>query len=305
MRILISGAAGFIGRSLAEHFLHQGGHSLLVPEKSGLDFRDSEAVRKFMAVSKPDVVIHAAAVGGNRKTGYDSGSTGVFSDNVRMFLNVTRSLAAGARLINLGSGSEYDYRAYTPKMKETSFGGSVPQDPYGFSKYAISRYVEAMPNAVSLRLFGLFGPYEDYTYKFISNAIVKNLLGMPITINQNVRFDYLYIKDFCRVMEKFVSGPCSSRHYNVTPSDSITLLELAGLINKVAQKPSEIVVLNPGMNREYSGDNSRLISEFPDLAFTPYQEAVSELYSYYRANLRSLDIEAVKKDPYLKVCRKI
>jgi len=181
----------------------------------------------------------------------------------------------------------------------------VPSDEYGFSKYVISQYIQNEADFVCLRLFGLFGKYEDYTYKFISNSIVKNLLGLPIVINQNVRFDYLYINDFFKVIEKFITAPGRSRHYNVTPKDSICLLNIAELVNEIADKPSEIKVLNPGMNREYSGDNTRLLSEFKDLEFTPYREAISELYAYYKANLASLDLAAVKQDPYIKNCRKI
>ena len=71
---------------------------------------------------------------------------------------------------------------------------------YGFSKYLISQYIEKSDNCVCLRLFGVFGKYEDYEYKFISNAIVKNLLQMPIRIRQNVYFDWLYINDLMKIV---------------------------------------------------------------------------------------------------------
>ena len=305
MKVMITGGRGFIGKSLAGYFASRGGVTVITPTRKELNLTDSVAVRDFMAGTRPDIVIHGAAVGGSRKTGYDAGSAGVFSDNLRMFLNVARGLSPGARLIQLGSGSEYDRRAYRPKMREEYFDENVPEDAYGFSKYAISRYIQNAENFVCLRLFGLFGKHEDYTFKFITNAVIKNLLGMPLVINQDVRFDYLYINDFFRIIEKFLVHPGRSRHYNVTPTRSVTLLEVAGLINEIAGTPSEIKVLNPGMNREYSGDNARLLSEFKDLVFTPYREAIAELYAYYKANLASLDTAAVKEDPYLRNCKKI
>lgn len=305
MKVMITGGRGFIGKSLAEYFAARGGVTLFAPSSKELNLKDSAAVRDFMLGARPDLVIHGAAVGGNRQTGYDVGATGVFADNLRMFINVARGLTPGARLIQLGSGSEYDYRAYRPKMSEEYFDVNVPEDAYGFSKYAISRYIQNLENLVCLRLFGLYGKYENYTFKFITNAVIKNLLGMPLVINQDVRFDYLYINDFFKIVEKFMAHPGKYRHYNVTPTRSVTLLEVAGLINEIAETPSEIKVLNPGMNREYSGDNSRLLSEFKDLTFTPYRDAITELYAYYKANLASLDTAAVREDPYLKNCRKI
>lgn len=303
-RVLITGSNGFVGRSLKEHFSARPEEwDVLAPVRGELDLLDSAAVKAYLTAARPAVVVHCATVGGTRKTAYDAGSSDVVAANLRMFLNLSSCLPAGARMISMGSGAEYDLRAYTPKMTEGSFGASVPADAYGFSKYAISRYIEKAEAIVCLRIFGLFGRYEDYTFKFISNAIVKNLLGLPIVINRNVRFDYLYVEDFKRIVDWFARNAPRHAHYNVTPTESVDLETLAGLINSVAEKKSEIRVLNGGMNREYTGSNARLLAELPGFSFTGYREAVAELYAYYRDRLPSLDTETVKADPYLKKCR--
>ena len=303
--ILITGAGGFAGRNLAEYLSGRTDFCrVFAARHADLDLMDERAVEKYLDAHRIDLVLHCANVGGTRKTGYDTGSADVAAANLRMFLNLARCLAPGARMINMGSGAEYDHRAYTPRMKEEYFDSSVPADAYGFSKYAISKYIEKADNITCLRIFGLYGKYEDYTFKFISNAIVKNLLGLPITINQNVRFDYLYVRDFVRMVDNVIGVTPRARHYNVTPSESIDLVSLAGLVNSVATIQSEVIVLNPGMNREYTGDNSLFLGEFPGFEFTPYLDGVRELYAYYRENIASLDVEKIKTDPYLKNCRK-
>lgn len=303
-RILITGADGFAGRNLAESLARSFGPAAVIPAgRKVLDLLDADAVRAFIRNEGISTVVHCANIGGTRKTGYDAGATDVVSDNLRMFLNLARCLTPEMRMINLGSGAEYDHRAYVPKMKEDYFDVNVPSDPYGFSKYAISKYIERADNIICLRIFGLFGKYEDYTFKFISNAIVKTLLGLPVVINQNVVFDYLYVDDFSRIVEKFIKQPTKYRHCNVTPSESMDLLSLAGLINRVADTKAEVRVLNPGANREYTGSNARLLAELPGFEFTSYAAAVKTLYEYYRRNLDSLDIAAVKADPFLKNCR--
>lgn len=305
-KIFITGSGGFVGRNLAEYFDQKSEKgTVFAPEKDEVDLLDSDAVKKYLNENKFDLVIHCATVGGTRKTGYDAGSSDVVSCNLRMFLNLARCLTPGMRMINMGSGAEYDHRAYTPKMKEDYFDINVPADQYGFSKYAISKYVEKTDNILSLRMFGLFGKYEDYTFKFISNAIVKNLLGLPIVINQNVSFDYLYISDFVQVIERLADHAPKYRHYNVTPTLSIDLLSIAKIINQAGGAQSEIRVVNPGFNREYTGDNARLLSEFPDLRFTAYSDAIKELYSYYKDNIGKLDLAVVKADPYIKNCRTV
>ena len=65
--------------------------------------------------------------------------------------------------------------------------GELPQDAYGFSKLVMSKFINGQgkegKKIFNPIIFGLFGPFEDYTFKFISNACMKNLLGMPIVIS--------------------------------------------------------------------------------------------------------------------------
>lgn len=291
-----------MGRNLAE-YLPALGYDVHGFTHHTLDLLDETAVVGAVSAINPEVIIHCAAVGGTRKTGYDTGSADVASKNLRMFFNLERSLNPGMRMINLGSGAEYDKRRYLPKMTETYFDKSVPADPYGFSKYVVSKYIGKTDNVTCLRVFGLFGRYEDYTFKFISNAIVKNLLGLPIVINQNVVFDYLCIEDLCGMIDKLLQIEPGHAHYNITPTDSIDLVSLAETINSAAKTKSEIKVLNPGMNTEYTGSNVRVLKELGGFNFTPYDKSVKQLYAYYAARLNELDQEAVKKDSFLKACK--
>lgn len=301
-KVLITGAGGFAGRNLAE-YLPGRGYEVLVFTHKTLDLLDEAAVAAAVAAADPEVIIHCATVGGSRKTGYDAGSTDVVAKNLRMFFNLERALKPGMCLINLGSGAEYDKRRYQPKMAEEYFETSVPADPYGFSKYAISKYIGKTPNITCLRVFGLFGRYEDYTFKFISNAIVKNLLGLPIVINQNVVFDFLCIEDFCAMTEGMLRlKKHAYPHYNITPTESIDLATLAGLVNAAAKTNVEIRVLNPGLNTEYTGSNKRILAELGGFSFTPYEQSVKRLYDYYASRLEELDLDTVRKDPYIKMC---
>lgn len=302
IKVLVTGASGFVGRNAVEHLSAAGKYEVFACTDPVLDLRDAEAVKRVVGEFAPDRVVNCAAVVGTRKTANDLSSGDVAAVNLRMFFNLLRALPPDARLLHLGSGAEYDHRAYRPKMPEAFFDTSVPQDPYGFSKYVISKYAANALNVTVLRIFGIFGKYEDYTFKFISNAIVRNLLGLPIVINQNVVFDYLYIADFVRLLELFVDRQPAHKHYNITPASSIDLVSLASLVNAAGGRPSEVRVLNPGWNREYSGDNSRLVKEFP-FVFTPYAAAVKELYGYYSRELDKLDTAAVRADLYLKNCR--
>lgn len=306
IKVFVAGASGFIGRNTAEYLAAS-------PEKYEVfactdpvaDLRDAAAAARVVRDFAPDCLVNCAAMVSTRKTAYGHGDADVVGTNLSIFFNLLRARRPGARFIQLGSGAEYDLRAYKPKMSEDYFDVSVPADPYGFSKYAASMYAAAAGDITVLRVFGLYGRHEDYTFKFISNAIVKNLLGLPITINQNMVQDFLYVGDFLRLLERFIERGPAHTHYNLTPTESPDLLSLAAMVNAAAEKPVEVRVLNPGLNREYTGSNARLLAEFPDFRFTPHAAAIKELYGYYRDNLKDLDTAAVKADEYLKNCRTV
>jgi GDP-L-fucose synthase len=104
-------------------------------------------------------------------------------------------------MIYYGSGAEFDRNNWIPKMKEEYFDSFVPTDQYGFSKYIINKYTERAENIFNLRLFGVFGKYEDYQIRFISQTCCRAIYDLPITINQNVNFDYTYIDDVVEITD--------------------------------------------------------------------------------------------------------
>lgn len=300
MQILITGAGGFVGSNL--HDVLKEKHTVFALKHQDLDLLDANAVKQFMGKHSIDFVLHCANEGGSRKTNYDQGGNSVVAHNLRMFFNLVRCMTPKMRMIHLGSGAEYNRKYYQPKMKESYFDQYPPDDDYGYSKYVISKYIEKCPDIMCLRIFGLFGKYEDYRYKFISNAIVKNLLKMPIVINQNVTFDYLYIDDFCKIVEKFMQPGTYKSFYNITPTHSIDLIGIAHIINDIGKYKSEVIVLNEGVNTEYSGDNSVLLQVMGDFEFESYGNSIKKLYEYYQTVLSTLDVDSVKEDCYLKAC---
>jgi len=301
-RLLITGAGGFVGRSLAEYLAANSQYSIFATKRIDLNLLDEAAVQNYLREHKINFIIHCANAGGSRKTNYDSGNIDITGQNLRMFFNLERCLTPDMRMIYFGSGAEYDKCNYQPKMPEEYFDTHVPADAYGFSKYIMAKFIQTNNHITCFRIFGLFGPYEDYRFRFISNAIVKNLLGMPILINQNVVFDYLFVDDLCKIVHYFIEHEPKHRHYNMTPTHSIDLISLAQIVNEISNYKSEILVLNDGMNTEYSGDNSRVLTELGDFVFTPYEQAISQLYGYYQSVIHDLDLDTVKQDPYIKLC---
>jgi GDP-L-fucose synthase len=283
--VLLTGSSGFIGRNLLEQI--GGKYDLLAPSSSELDLTSAEAVKKYLQAHPVDVLVHAASRGVIRK---DRHAQGLADANMSMFFNLAACNGSYRKMICLGSGAEYDKSKPIIRAREGEFGRSIPGDAYGVYKYKCARHIENSGNITSLRLFGCFGKYEDYETRFISNAICKSLFNLPITIaNQNVRFSYLYVDDLAQVIEHFIGHEGAHKFYNVTPDEVVDLQHIAEEVNRISGKNLPIIVKNPIMGNEYSGDNSRLKKEIPGIRFTKIDEAMRRLYSWYEQNLGKID----------------
>jgi len=284
MKILITGGNGFIGKNLIEYLSSR--HEIIAPTHQELELLDESAVQIYFSQHLIDIVIHSAVKPGHRNA---KDSSNQLYSNTRMFFNIARNSNRFKKMIFIGSGAVYDMRNYLPKMKEEYFDTHVPIDEHGFSKYIIAKHIEKTSNIVELRLFGIFGKYEDYAIRFISNAICKTLLDLPITIKQNRRMDYFYIDDLMRVIDHFLHKKGKYKAYNVTPDISYDLYSLAELVKSRSGKYLPIVVKESGLGSEYSGDNTRLHSEIPGMRFTPIKRAIDRLYDWYAVNLHLIN----------------
>lgn len=281
--ILVVGASGFIGRNLVERLKNK--YCLLSPSHSELDLTNELTISSYFKSHKIDVVVNAVVVGGSRE---EEAERNALKDNLLMFFNIVRNIKYFKKLIHFGSGAEYDKRRPLVKVEEKEFDKRIPTDDYGFFKYICSKYIEHSDKVVNLRIFGLFGKHEDYRYRFISNAICLNLLDRPITMNQNVYFDYVCIDDFVKIVEHFINHKTKERFFNIGTGKKIGLLNIAEKINSIAGKKSKIIVKKTGLNNEYSCNNKRLLKTLGDFKFTPIDEAIRKLYAWYKKNLQTI-----------------
>jgi GDP-L-fucose synthase len=302
LNIFITGGNGFIGSHLKEYLQKGYTYSVFIPSSQELNLSSELDVEKYIKQNKIDIIVHLANKGGGRDT---MDMKNVAEYNLRMFFNIAKHEKNVQKIISFGSGAEYGKHKPIVNAVEDEYLQELPFDEYGFYKSITSRYIEKSDNIIQLRLFGVYGEYENYLYKFISNAVVKNLLHLPIIINQNVFFDYIYIKDLLKIIDYFLFNNAKDKIYNASKGEKIDLVSLANIINEVSEHKSEIVILNSGLNNEYTSNNQKILKELKELKFTPHKEAISNLYIYFKNNLKNLDIKTIKEDYYLRNIDKI
>jgi len=285
-RVLITGGNGFIARSLSESF--PSWYEIDRFGRDELDLLDSTSVESLIKEKIYDVVIHAATYDAAPRFSTKDPSL-VLQNNLKMFFNISRCADHFGKMIYYGSGAEFGRENWNPKMQETYFDQNVPTDPYGLSKYIMTKHTLSSKNIYNLRLFGVFGEYDDWRYRFISNACFKSVLNKPISYRKNVFFDFLYIKDLVKITEWFVENSPSPKVYNTCSGTSIDYQTLAEKIVKLSDKDLDVIPLHPGLGVEYSGDNTLLKDKIPDFTFTPIDESLELMCKWSKDNIGLID----------------
>ena len=278
--ILITGSGGFIGKNLKKHLENK--YNILSPRSFELDCRDKDAVYKYFKENDIDFIIHCGTTGGARGVA-DKDTTVV--DNLAMVINLLETKKDETRMIVFSSGAMYGRQRPIQKIKEDEVGDVVPLDLYGESKMRIAQLVKDFRDVVCLNIFACYG-YDELPTRFPSYAITQNIKHLPIEINRNVVFDYLFIDDLCRIVEHFVNNNWKKYNIiNVTPNKSITMEEISKLINNMSDFESEIIMKDKTLGNEYTGCNERLLSEIEDMKFTPMNVGLKKLYDYLLKNV--------------------
>jgi len=291
-RVLLTGGSGFIGGNLLASPL-AAAHELLSPGHAELDLADTDAVDAYFRAHRVDAVVHCGGKPGHRNA---PDHEGLLRTNLRMYHNLARHAPDLERMLVIGSGAVYGMRHYQPRMAEAYYGAHLPEDEHGFTQYLCEQHAAGSRNITFLRLFGVFGPGEDYAIRFISNLMAKAVCGLPLTMKQDRRFDYLWAADLAPVLAQWLERSPPERAYNVTPDQTVGLRWLAGQIQVLSGKDLPVQVAQDGLGTEYSGDNRLLRRDFPGFSPTPFQESLPALYRWYEERAGGLRREALLHD---------
>ncbi len=277
--ILLTGSGGFIGKNLKNYL--QDKYVLLTPRSFELDLTHESTVQKYFEQNKIDFIIHCGSTGGAR--GINDKDTTI-ENNLAMVENLISAKNPQVRMILFASGAMYDKSRPLKKINEDEIGKVVPSDLYGKSKMLIAQKIAKRDDVLCFNIFGCYG-YGEKENRFPSYAISQNIKKEPIEINQNVVFDYLFVEDMQKIVAYFIENKPTQNIINITPTKSISLLEIAQIVNANSDFKSEIIIKNPIMNNEYTGDNKKLLDEYKDFTFTEYETGLKKLKDFIASDI--------------------
>ena len=199
---LVTGVAGFIGRSIAAALLARGESVRGVDNFStgkrenlvgldGLEFVEGDL--SDLAVCERvcagiEIVFHEAALPSVPRSVIDPVSTHLHCATATLNLLVAARSAGVRRVVYAGSSSAYGDTVELPKHEDMP---SKPISPYAAAKLAGELYMQTFSRVygletVTLRYFNVFGPHQDPTSQYSGVLAVfsrKMLAGLQPTIN--------------------------------------------------------------------------------------------------------------------------
>lgn len=270
-KILLTGGTGFIGGNILP--ILQKKYEVKSPRRNELNINDESSVDEYLSNNKFDILIHSA----NITPGKNSADKmeNMLEYTIKAFLNFQKHSDKFEKIFYFGSGAEYDKRKDIVLIKETDIGNSIPVDPYGLAKYVINQIARGSKNIYNLRIFGCYGPTDAKT-KFIRDCIDCCLEHKPITIRQNCYFDYMYVEDLARIIDKMINSELKYHDYNICTGKRIDLLTIAKIIDKKMQNNQGIKIGQEGLNKEYTANNARLLSDIGTFDYTCIEDGIQK-----------------------------
>jgi nucleoside-diphosphate-sugar epimerase len=267
--ILITGANGFIGSYLRNHYLGQ--YMIYAPGHSVLDLTNGESVDRFFDQNHIDIVIHCALVGRDRINAVDQI---LAIQNLEMFTNLWRNRHRFSKLINMGTGNEFDTSKNINLALENEFFNHLPKASYGYAKNLVARMINSTPNFFNLRLFGVFHHTESEKrfFKRLLNATDQ----APFRIFQDHYFDFVNLEDLAPVIDAIITQQVNEFDFNIVYSQKYLLSEQARMFADIHNIPQSRIIVEHTTPNNFTGNGDLCAGyEFPtqglEAGFKKYQ----------------------------------
>jgi dTDP-glucose 4,6-dehydratase len=313
MRLLVTGAAGFIGSNFVHYWVERhpddhivaldlltyaGNRANLEGVEQQIDFvegdiADLELGRRLLEQYDIDVVVNFAAESHNSLAVVDPRR--FFHTNVvgtQTLLEAAREVGGLQRFHHVSTCEVYGDLALDTDEKFTEESPYRPRTPYNASKagadHAVRAYHETFGIPISItNCSNNYGPYqfpEKVIPLFVTNALDD--LPLPMYASTENKREWLHVRDHCRAIELVLEADKVGETYNVGSGIEASIEEIADLVLELTGKPESLKAIvpdRPGHDRRYLLDSSKLRGELGWAPEISWEDGLRETVEWYAA----------------------
>lgn len=301
-RILVTGGSGFLGRRVIAQLAARGCAQVHAPRSSEYDLRDPAAVARLLRDTRPELVIHLAAVvggiGANRERPGE-----FFYDNLMMGAQLMEQARLHGVTKFVATGTICSYPSETPvPFRETDLWNGYPEEtnaPYGIAKKMLLVQGQAYRqqygfNAIHLLPVNLFGPGDNFDPRsahVIPSLITKCVDAMESGAPEIVVWgdgtptrEFLYVDDAAEAVVLAAERYDGAEPVNVGSGQEIAIRDLAALIARLTGFTGALVwdATRPNGQQRRRLDTSRAETSFGFRAHTGLEDGLQRMIAWYR-----------------------
>ena len=300
-RVCVTGGAGFLGSAITSKLHELGCGELIVPRSRDFDLRINESIKKLYVETRPQIVIHLAAVvggiGANRARPAE-----FFYDNLMMGTQLMHEAWAHGleKFVAIGTVCAYPKIIPIPFSEDNLWDG-YPEEtnaPYGLAKKMLLVQSEAYRqqyefNSIFLLPVNLYGPGDslDSVNSHVIPSMIMKVLNAKRSGQQEVIVwgdgsptrEFLYIDDAADGILLAAEKYNSSHPVNLGSGQEISILNLATTIASMIGYTGKFVwdSTKPNGQPRRKLDVSRAQSNFGFKAQMDFEEGLKRTIDWY------------------------
>jgi len=303
-RVVVTGGHGFLGSFVIDKLRAAGAKEVVVPRSDKHDLRVQTEALRLYTDTRPDIVIHLAAVVGGIGANRENPGR-FFYDNAIMGLN----LIEAARIIGIEkfvcAGTICSYPKFTPvPFREEDFWNGYPEEtnaPYGLAKKMLLVQLQAYReqygfNGIYLTPVNLYGPRDNFDLE--SSHVIPALIRKCIEAKQtdapeivawgtgNATREFLYVEDAAEAIMLASEKYSKPDLVNLGSGEEISVRDLLEMIRTMVGDTGVVRWdhTKPDGQPRRSLDTSRAAREFGWRAKTSLSTGLKKTIEWFAAS---------------------